>query len=186
MEAKELIEDLRSQLAEVKKQDRDVVSIKGLEDYLKNMEADVSESVEIRRQHLQGQLAEFEARHKSTLELFKATVEAGKEALNSVILINGGAVVAILSFLGAVAVKGAEQKLAGYLTLPLLQFGLGVFSGSFAFGVRYLSQACYGAYNERWGNIFRAVAVVLTLAAYTSFAFGVSNAYLSFKWRFLP
>jgi hypothetical protein len=186
MEVKEIIADLRQQLSVLKVQSQSTVSIAELEKWLGVIETDAMSSIELRKLQQLVSLAEYDARIKSHIESFKATIESGRETLNSIVLINGGAVVAILGFLGAVAVKGTEAQLAGWLTLPLLLFGLGVLFGSFGFGLRYLSQALYTGKIEKYGNLLRYAAVLSAVAAYVCFALGVGNAYFAFHWRYMP
>jgi hypothetical protein len=56
---------------------------------------------------------------------------------NTLVLINGGAVVSLLGFMGATISKGLSSSLGANLTHPLLYFGIGVLAGALAFGGRY-------------------------------------------------
>jgi hypothetical protein len=70
------------------------------------------------------------------LELFRSVITAGSSALRSATLINGGAAVALLAFLGSPNAKNQQAAFA----LSLAIFAFGVFAASAAEGLRYLTQ----------------------------------------------
>jgi hypothetical protein len=117
-------------------------------------------------------LAEYDAQVRSHLEAFKATIESGREALNALLLINGGAVVALLGFVGAMASKTNGMAVAASMRAPLLRFGTGVLLGALAFGMRYLAQAFYASDMNRWGHAFNALSISLAIAGYVVFGWG--------------
>ena len=84
--------------------------------------------------------------------------------------------------------------LASNLALPLLYFGIGVFSGGVGFAFRYLSQACYTEdfktndtkKYELGGDMFRWLAVLAALSGFTLFLVGIVNSYSAFDSAFKP
>jgi hypothetical protein len=81
---------------------------------------------------------EREARH---LELFRATAAFEHATLRVPYLLNGGALVATLTFLGNIASKsGAEQPARGGVIIALLFWTFGLFLAGVATHYGYLSQ----------------------------------------------
>ena len=135
-------------------------------------------------------LAHYAAKNQHSIEMLKAVLEAGKSALQSLLFINGGAVVALLGVFSSLAGKDGGATLAQYLSLPLLQFGLGVLVAALGFAFRYFSQACYSESNaendnyQKAGNWFRYAAIGSALSGYVLFGFAVVNAYHAVVWAF--
>jgi len=184
METKEAIDKFKSDLAEVKAQGQSTVAIEALENYLGGLEKDASLSFEMRKLEYQQTLAHYDAQTKSQLEMFKSVIDAGKEALNATLLINGGAVVAFLGFLGSMLSKGGSEALGLKLTIPLLFFGFGVLFGALGFGFRYCAQFTYARQWIKAGHIFNVISVLFATAAYTAFGYGVYVAYSAFTTHF--
>ena len=184
MEPREVIDDFKAALAEVKAEGKETVSIAALEKYLDELRADAGKSNELRKLEYQGALAHYDARNKHRIEMFKSVLDAGREALNSLVLINGGAVVALLGFMGATISKGLSQTLGASLTVPLIQFGMAVLMGSLGFGARYFSQAAYSSEINKLGVVFNVVAVGFALFGYILFGLGIYGAYQAFSSEF--
>jgi len=87
--------------------------------------------------------------HDRSREYQKATDEAvikgGELAIRTVMLINGGAAVAVLAFIGALVREGgvSVKQIAGVST-SLLWFGGGVAAAAWALGLAYCANYCYG------------------------------------------
>jgi hypothetical protein len=184
VEATNAIDIVKAALADAKSSGGATVSIDGLDKLLDDIRANATPSMEHYKLKYQGALAEYDVKNKYRLEMLKATIDAGREALNAIVLINGGAVIALLGFLGAVISKQFPASLGLRLTTPLLQFGLGVLLGALGFGARYLSQACYAGAKDRAGQILTLLAIIVVLAAYGIFGMGIYGAYQSFRILF--
>jgi hypothetical protein len=87
-------------------------------------------------------LAEYNADLQQSLESFKAGNLAGRDALKGITLINGGAAVAILAFIGHLAAIHADHETIVAFRKPLAWFVQGVFFGTFATGMIYFSRWC--------------------------------------------
>ena len=102
----------------------------------------------VQRQAGEGQASrddalEFEHNSKVTLQAFEATIASGQSALKTGVLINGGAAVALLAFLGSTSSRtGSATPLVHLrlLSVALLCFGAGVLASAFAAGFVYLAQ----------------------------------------------
>jgi hypothetical protein len=190
MESKEVIEALRQQLQQVETRGGQQIQITALRAYLNAVERDAGASQEFRKREHEGMLAHYVAENQHSIEMLKAVLEAGKSALHALLIINGGAVVALLGVMSNLAGKSEGALLAKYLALPLLQFGIGVLAGASGFAFRYLSQACYsesdGDGAQPWGDRFKYVAILSGIAGYVLFGFGVVNAYHAVLWAFSP
>lgn len=189
METKEAIDKLKSDLTEIKAQGQDTIPIHGLESYLSALEKDASASFESRKLEYQRMLAGYDAQVRFDIEMFKSVIEAGKEALNATLIINGGAVIAFLGFLGSMLSKGGAEGLGLKLTIPLCLFGFGVLFAALGFGVRYLAQFCFAKRQKQaWvttGQAFNVVSILLAIASYAAFGYGVYNAYSAFVSHFM-
>jgi hypothetical protein len=194
METIELIEDLRKQLKALEDKKESAVTISGLKGYLDVMEESSTSSKEyVARQH-EGMLAEHSANTQWGTELFKAVVESGKSALHSVIIINGGAVIALMNVMSRLVGKLSSNKLAACLAEPMLYFGLGVLAGGLGFALRYISQAYYTAdFNisntnkyKLGGDIVRWLALIAALSGYTLFTLGIVGSFNAFSSTFSP
>lgn len=184
MEPAEVINDLKTALADVKAKGQETVAIDALEKYLEGLRTDAGQSVELRRLEYQRTLAHYDAQTKHGIEMFKSVIESGREALNALVLVNGGAVVALLGFMGATISKGLPQALGANLTLPVLQFGLGVLMGALGFGARYFSQAFYAGEKRKSGVAFTVVAIFFAIIGYTLFGCGIYGAFRAFSTQF--
>lgn len=190
MESQELINEFRKQLDQVEAQGDQQVQVTALRSYLNALEKDASASQDYRKQKHEGMLAHYAAENQHSIEMLKAVLEAGKSALQSLLVINGGAVVALLGVFSSLAGKDGGGALARYLSLPLLQFGFGVLVAALGFAFRYFSQACYSESNtdndnyEKAGDWFRYAAICSALSGYALFGLAVVNAYHAVVWSF--
>ncbi|MEW6589583.1 MAG: hypothetical protein AB1418_00950 [Pseudomonadota bacterium] len=190
MESQELIQEFRKQLDQVESQGSQQVQVTALRSYLSALEKDASASQEYRKREHEGMLAHYAARNQHSIEMLKAVLEAGKSALQSLLVINGGAVIALLGVFSTLVGKSDGAILAKYLSLPLLQFGLGVLVAALGFAFRYLSQACYAASHadkdkfDNAGDGFRYAAILSALVGYALFGVAVVNAYYAVVWTF--
>ena len=193
MQARDLINDLKDQVAQLEFHGENAVSIIGLKKYLDLAEKNSNSSNEFRKMEHEGMLADYAASTQWGTELFKAVLESGKSALHSLLIINGGAVIALMGVMSSLVGKPDGQILAGFLALPLLLFGLGVLSGGLGFAFRYFSQACYTAdfqtdepWHELVGNAFRWLAVLSALSGYALFTVAIFGSYHAFSSAFSP
>jgi hypothetical protein len=114
------------------------------------------------------------------VETFKGLITLSIEALKALLLINGGAAVAILAYLGSLASRGSTAHLPN-MKGALLCFAIGVLATALAFIVAYFTQFCL-YYEERARHMrqpFSArhpvgigIAALLVLASASAFATG--------------
>jgi hypothetical protein len=154
----------------------------------------------------------IERRHAAAREqetrLDEATIAAGQLAIRMAILINGGAAVAVLAFVGGLV--GHEQvklshlvRVAGSLQL----FAWGVVAAGAALGLFYCTNYCHtrlwqsyrlivdppyiqeGDKSKSWrwgGHFFHVTAVIAGLLSLGFFIWGVIAVYRSIKYLGVP
>jgi hypothetical protein len=134
------------------------------------------------------QLEKFKAECNAIRENFKlkfqATVQSGQAALKSAFLINGGAAVALLAFIGNVWTK-IQANVTG-LGFPLLLYVFGVLFPAVASGLTYLCQYQYAKSDEdndhfaRSARKINCVSIIFVILSYIFFAIASYLAYRCF------
>lgn len=118
-----------------------------------------------------------------SVEMLKATIEAGQTALKSAIIINGGAAIAMLAFIGNALAKWNDAAGSSLLTnvgVALFMFMVGTGAAGTSTGFRYLAQFVYAAppsANARpwltaWGSAANCISIMLGIASFASFFAG--------------
>ena len=120
-----------------------------------------------------GRLAQYDAEQSLGRELFKAVILSGQSALKSAILINGGAAVALLAFIGS-RFEFLEDKTQKILILvSMIMLIIGVLVAAIASGLTYLAQRHY-YYDEN--NTIRdrinSGIIILVVFSYIFFTLG--------------
>ncbi len=182
MELSKAVSRFRHDLAAVKDGGTSHLEIENIVQYLDHLESQATASLELRQMQHQSHLAQYNATISMQVESFKAVIGAGKEAINASIIINGGAVISLMAFMGNVAGK-SEKNFVHLLAFPLLLFGAGVFCGGIAFGTRFISQFFYSAMENRKsviaGHCFNSIAWLSVVASGVCFASGILVCYHS-------
>jgi hypothetical protein len=181
MDTNELIRDIRASLDEVQKGGQKFVSIEALIGYLSTLGGSATVSADARKLQHDSALAKYRADHESSLEMFRAVLESAKTALTSCILVNGGATVALLAYVGNLLSNNPRAVAPHALVLALVEFAFAVLLSAFATGLRYIGQAAFAKGQERVGNNMIVATTLLVVAAYVLFGFGVWNAYVAFS-----
>jgi hypothetical protein len=115
---------------------------------------------------------------------FKAVIAMGQSAIKNTLIVNAGAAVAILAFIG----NGGAFVFPG-LYEALLRFGLGAFCSIVAGGTTYLSQVgfAFSVNGQEAGKgsfvgwAVRGFSCLLIAAAYLFFLWGIWLAYSVFQ-----
>jgi len=100
-----------------------------------------------------------------------------------VLLINGGAAVAVLAFVGGLWPQSSASPAIGSLALALLYYVFGVLTAAVASGATYFSQDGYGQEFGRAsdivGRVGHILAVLGVLIAYGLFGYASWSAFLA-------
>ena len=130
------------------------------------------------------QLAQYNAERAAQLsrdiEMFKSVIISGQAALKSAILINGGATVALLAFIGSVFKVSQNSEVVTKLSHAMFCFVIGVLSGAIASGVVYIAQFVYAREKLCLGHILNGFSWFLVVLSYILFLTGVILAFKVF------
>jgi hypothetical protein len=123
-------------------------------------------------------------------ETFKGLIQIALELLKTLVLINGGAAVALLAYLGTLAAHDAKSGYPPSIKCALLCFASGVLAATSAFMIAYLTQLrLYQEERERhMGKPFRSlhsigitIGTILILASASAFGAGCWIAATAFQ-----
>lgn len=180
MEESKALNEIQSELTKLEKAGHQDVSVKALQEYISKLKDHTSNSQEFRKMQFQGNIEKYKEDRAEWRELFKATSTTAHSALRTIILINGGAAVALLAFLGKVWGSTVSHIYLDDFAVALFIFVCGVLSAALSTGFTYLSQHCYTYHNDKFGNITRAIANAMAACAYIAFGWGGYVAFLAF------
>ncbi|MCP5404826.1 MAG: hypothetical protein H6922_01175 [Pseudomonadaceae bacterium] len=109
----------------------------------------------------------------------QSRIELGHSAIKYSFLCNGGALVAMLAFIGNISANGNIQSLDMDCTKWVLGFFcLGLGAALFAFVFAYLSQTYFSNNNQSRGVRYLIATLNLIMMANAFFLLGASNAVL--------
>ncbi len=114
-------------------------------------------------------LRQYDAENAASLELFKSAITSAQSALKSAIMINGGAAVAVMAFVGTTWNKLEDPVVSRILLWSMGLFVVGVFWGAVASGFTYLCQDAYANERIKRGNVYRWIAICLVVVSYIFF-----------------
>lgn len=133
------------------------------------------------RAELQLWVEENKKLHSWDLEGFKSVISAGQNALKTAFLMNGGATVAMLAFVGKLS-EDHVAKIPVFST-AMVCFVIGVLLVTISSGATYLSQWFYFK-PEKWqqtaGFWLNMVAILCGLSSYVLFVAGTMKSYKAF------
>lgn len=220
-----LLEQIEKDVQEVKDSGQKEINVDQLLKYLAEMKAGVApiESLkieqELARYKHERNIEQYKVNNQFILEnakmlaqmgleMFKSVITTGQTALQSAILINGGAAVALLTFIGGMWAKGLDAAVINPLVRGVSNFALGALIGVIATGATYICQCLYGITYDRertqllkmasegeikpipMGNVkkagifFHLVAVIAGGAAYYLFWQGLNSAFAAISNHF--
>lgn len=116
METSEAIEEIRKAISDVQSKGQDFVHIPALHTFLQSLEKDAKLSADGRKLQHESKMDWYKAQRQSDLEVFKSVISTGQTALKTSFLVNGGAAVALLAFIGNVWSKVQAPVVAKGLT----------------------------------------------------------------------
>jgi hypothetical protein len=119
--------------------------IRYLDERLRDLSTSAAPPSEATIERYKAELLKWVEEHKNIhaqgIEMFRSVIQAGQSALRTAFLMNGGASVALLAFIGHLS-SVAPQKVR-LLAPSLVVFVSGVLVAALASGVTYLSQWFY-------------------------------------------
>lgn len=98
---------------------------------------------------------EHDRHHERLLKANEAAIQAGQVAIRTAVVINGGAAISILAFIGGLVGQGrlAIEDIRSVAD-SLLPFAVGVVCGLGSLGASYLAQYCVRTSNELVERVF--------------------------------
>jgi len=183
---REFAAQLRAEIEELKGQGVAAVFVDNLINYLTSVEQSPEQNpgpaeLERYKAELNHDVETMKHRNAANLENFKAVIAAGQNAIRSMILINGGASVAMLAFIGHLARIGSAS--VPTFANCLLPFVGGTLLGGLVSGGTYLAQFFFGGSTERShqiGGYINTAVIVLGLLSFVAFGIGAWWTYEAF------
>ncbi|NIC05281.1 hypothetical protein [Billgrantia bachuensis] len=186
MKSFEVVQMFKDSIAITKEKGVEHVPIESLEAYADELQELVDKTsgdvpageaaMEEYRAKLSAWVASSQHQHDERMELRREVTTTGQAALKSALLINGGAAVALLAFIGRIWGSEESQHTLEVLSGALLSFVFGVLSAAVAAGATYISQAGYadafGSISWRVGVVGQVAAVIFVIGAYVLFTRG--------------
>ncbi len=134
---------------------------------------------------------EKEMSAEPALEMFRTVVEYGRDALKAAMLINGGAAVAVLAFIGNIwTIEGSDDAVRS-LACAVAMFGFGVLFAAVSSAFTYITQYFYnmdtvfGPENPTLGLKYRKIAIsfhcIVLFLVFSSFGLFCAGVVLSFQ-----
>ena len=130
------------------------------------------------------ELAQYNAEVIGNLEMFKSVISTGQNALKSVILINGGAAVALLAFIGSIWDKSTNDIVIKILLLiSMAGFVFGTFLGGVSASFTYLTQHLYSKQKHRKAVVLGMICDILVFISYAVFVIASIFAFCAFWFQ---
>lgn len=186
MSTKQFAKQMRESIEGIKANGTAAIYCEHLIAYLEEVEASPTPDlsvveIEQLRADLQNRVEANKYEHESGLEMFRSVIAAGQSAIKSSFLLNGGAAVTLLAFLGHLAAV-SPAKVSGFAAC-LLPFSFGVLAMAVVSGFTYLSQWLYASAHlkaRKAGFVFNMLCIVLGLSSYGFFGWGLFETYCRF------
>lgn len=129
--------------------------------------------------------------HAASLEAFRSVITVGANAARAFMIINGGAAIALLAFLGNVWNKDSSPDVLSSILGSLLIFCIGVLCSGVCSGFTYLAQYCYATSelgsDSKWkmgGDINNIIAILSGVSSLILFGVGAYVTYASMGNQF--
>lgn len=109
-----------------------------------------------------------------------ALINLSQNAFKAVTIINGGAAVALLAFLGNIWEKDLDFRVVSLLASAISNFSIGVLIGALGSGMIYVCNYLYAIDKPSVALKLHIVTALLAIGAYLCFGAGIYSAYTSF------
>lgn len=191
----ELIQKIINDVSGARDGGAESIGSENLIKYLKGMETGTTYQHDIQMELLkagnQSSLEVMKLNHASELEAFRSVIAVGANAAKSFMIINGGAAIALLAFLGNIWNKNSTPEATAAIAGSLLIFCMGVLCSGVCSGFTYLSQYCTAnsglGEKKPWKNaaiITNCIAILAGFGSLALFAYGAFATYASMGSQF--
>lgn len=174
MSIKQFAKDLKSTVEQIKTDGNETIKCDNLIQYLEDIASSPQPDEYERHNEELRRIEDFT--QEANIEMFKSVIAAGQNAIKTSLILNGGAAIAMLAFIGHLV---DQQSLRVALFAPtILPFALGAFLGGVTSGSTYLGQWLYSKEATRkYGLAMNIFCIASGAAAYLSFLWGLLRAY---------
>lgn len=187
MSAKLFASHLKSVIEDIKLNGNSSIYCDNLIAYLKeveNTQKDDPSPVDLERYKadLTNWIAANNHAHESRLEMFRSVITSGQNSLKSSFLLNGGAAIALLAFIGHLTEIKSPQ--VNYFISGLMLFCFGVLATTVASGLTYLCQwlgSSTHAMIIKFAYYINIITIFIGAAAYVLFLCGLFSACQALK-----
>jgi len=178
MKSSEFAKLLRDDVIQLNIDGQKTIECKNLTAYLEEKIPELEKSETSDHEvHVDFRLAHYQATLDGNSQMFASVLDYGKHALNSIMVINAGASVALLSLIGSLTTQASPLAGARF-ALPLLLFVLGVVFSAVASGGSYCAQYFYVEQPDQIvGKRFHLATVLFVVCAYLIFIAGAFTVY---------
>lgn len=191
MESKELLEKIKADVNDAKLKGNESIQLDNLLAYLSDIVLDnekVQEGIRLEGVKHQNstELEILKINNSFQIESFKAAINIGANACRTFLIMNGGAAIALLAFLGNIWNKESSVDAAFAIATALSLFCMGVVFAGLCSGLSYFSQ-CLFASSElgarkllSWsGHFINTLACLCGAGSIYLFGYGSYSAYQS-------
>ena len=130
---------------------------------------------------LQVWVEQNKSRETYNFEMLRSVLNAGQNALKSAFLMNSGATIALLAFLGKLS-EDHQSKIPIFAD-SMFDFVMGVLVLVVAYGGTYLAQNFYSldkGWSQKTAVVTNITVIILTISSYVLFVLGALKAYSAF------
>ena len=191
MNAEEMLAVIKKHFEQADKEGLTSILTKNLVQYVDDLRAHLGSNTDLDAQAevlmpsaLERYKAELSLWREERIELFRASMITGQSALKYLMLINGGAAVAILAFIGNTSEHSRGFDFSEALPFALIWFAGGVLLAALCSVATYLSQFCYSLCGDSRGRsfitgvAFHILTFIFGLAALGAFAGGICTVFV--------
>nr|WP_310616674.1 hypothetical protein [Pantoea cypripedii] len=191
MDARKLLEGIITDIEAVKQSNATAIEIENLLTYLRGINTDSFNEkpdfeLEGMKHNNQSAIEMFKVNNAIQLEAFKSTIAVGANACRAFMVMNGGAAIALLAFLGNIWNKSSNPDASKAIALSLVVFCLGVLASGVCAGMTYFAQFSFGSSQlgqiKPWlwaGRITNALAILSGIASLIAFGYGANSAFIA-------
>ena len=190
MQPRDILDELREIVEELKANGQQAIQCDDLLTFLAEVDEDESPrmtdaELERYKSQLQNHSIHYRYENEGSLEMFRSVIASGQGFLKASFVLNGGAALALLAFIGHLAAVDPDSIAEFVFSLSV--FAGAVFAVASNYGVTYLSQWLYAGkkdWMQKVGFGFNIAAIVLGATSVLLFGWGMFEARNAFKGAF--
>lgn len=184
METHEAIKEIKLALSSVQSEGQEFVHIPALNNFLDGLEKSATLYKDTVKFQHESNMEWYKAQRQVDLEMFKSVMQTGQTALRTSFLINAGAAIALLAFIGNIWNKAQSSNVIKALANSLCIFSIGVLFVAIATGTTYLTQNAYAFNWKKTGITINIFTILFVISSYITFLFGLIYIYKAFITHF--